>query len=64
MLLTLSQDVVVNGLNAFFIHWHDKKSSIEYNATYAAMYYELMLKGCQLYPSFLESVRVSDNLSW
>lgn len=54
----------MNGLNGYFIHWHDKKASIEYNATYAAMYYELLLKGCQLYPSFLDSVRASDNLAW
>ncbi|CAM9266723.1 unnamed protein product [Scytosiphon promiscuus] len=60
----LEDENVAAGLAVFFIHWHDNKASIEYNATYASMYYELLLKGCQLYPSFLETVKRSSSLVW
>lgn len=48
----------------FFISWLDKKSNVEYNATYGAVYYELLLTGASLYPCFLDRLRQSTNLHW
>ncbi|CAN0285914.1 unnamed protein product, partial [Ectocarpus fasciculatus] len=60
----LKDDTIVQGLTMFFVLWHDKKASIEYNATYSSMYYDLLLKGCLLYPSFLEAVKSASSLIW
>ncbi|CAM9858029.1 unnamed protein product, partial [Ectocarpus sp. 12 AP-2014] len=60
----LKDETIVQGLTMFFVLWHDKKASIEYNATYSSMYYDLLLKGCLLYPSFLEAVKSASSLIW
>ena len=48
----------------FFIFWQEKKVSIDYNIAYSSVYYEILLKACTLYPSFLALLRRSNNLEW
>lgn len=58
------QDEIASSLMVFFIFWQEKKATIDYNIAYSSVYYEILFKGCTLYPSFLSLLRRSNNLQW